>query len=244
MIPTISRRQIPFIGRKRMAEVDRLMLEKYHIDLIQMMENAGNQLARLTLTMIDKNIKNPAVLVLAGKGGNGGGALSGARHLSNMGCTISVCLSNPPEQLDAVTFHQLEILQRMRIPILSSIKDSPMTPTVIIDGLIGYNLNGSPRGRAAELIDQANNQQVPVLSLDLPSGLDADSGEHLQSYIEAHHVLTLALPKTGLKNWPAAETKNRLFLADIGVPPELYRNAFGLEIPTLFRQSPIIEIVD
>lgn len=94
------------------------------------------------------------------------------------------------------------------------------THDLIIDGIIGYNLQGSPRGNAAAMIKWANVQSAPVLALDVPSGLDAETGEIHLPVIKATATLTLALPKIGLKS-SASDVVGELYLADIGVPPVL-----------------------
>jgi NAD(P)H-hydrate epimerase len=89
---------------------------------------------------------------------------------------------------------------------------------LVVDALIGYSFRRGSRGRAAELIDQYNEHGRRVLSLDVPSGLDATTGEALGSVVWPERTLTLALPKTGLPKAPG-----ELFLADIGIPPEVYQ---------------------
>jgi len=89
---------------------------------------------------------------------------------------------------------------------------------IVVDALIGYGLRGAPRGRAAELIDLCNLRAARVLSLDVPSGLNATTGETLGTAIRPERTLTLALPKIGLQRVPG-----ELYLADIGIPPEVFQ---------------------
>jgi NAD(P)H-hydrate epimerase len=88
---------------------------------------------------------------------------------------------------------------------------------LVIDALIGYSLQGAPRGITKDLIEIANNHSDRTLALDIPSGLDSTSGESPGVAIKPHRTLTLALPKTGLRNVPG-----ELYVADIGIPPEVY----------------------
>lgn len=114
---------------------------------------------------------------------------------------------------------------------------------LVIDALIGYGLGGAPRGAAAALIRAANEQAAPVLSLDLPSGLDATTGEAYEPTIRASATLTLALPKTGLLAPGAAEWTGELYLADIGIPAEVYREpGLGLEVGPLFARQEILRL--
>jgi NAD(P)H-hydrate epimerase len=98
---------------------------------------------------------------------------------------------------------------------------------LVVDALVGYSLRGAPRGRVAQLIAQCNQENARVLSLDLPSGLDATTGETPGVVVAPERTLTLALPKTGLRNVPG-----ELYLADIGMPPEVYEPlGFSFEWP-------------
>jgi NAD(P)H-hydrate epimerase len=234
--------QIPSLTTVQMIEVDRAMMEDYHIELLQMMENAGRNLAHLARQrFLSGNPRGKHVIVLAGTGGNGGGGLVAARRLHNWGAKVAVILSKPGETYRGVPAHQLDILQRMGISILEPGAPLPPTCDLILDTLIGYSLSGAPRGETATLIRWANAQAAPALSLDTPSGLDTASGQVYQPTIRADATLTLALPKTGLLAREAAPYVGELYLADISVPPELYA-AMGISVPPLFAETDIIRV--
>jgi hypothetical protein len=116
------------------------MIEELHIELPQMMENAGRNLADLAL----RRFSPSTVVVLAGSGGNGGGGLVGARHLANRGATVQVVVSRPRD-LAPVPAHQLDILRRVGLDIT----DAPRPADLVVDALIGYSLRGDPIGRLA-----------------------------------------------------------------------------------------------
>jgi NAD(P)H-hydrate epimerase len=224
-------RPIPTLTKDQMREVDRIMIEDLGISLIQMMENAGRNLAELALRRF-----HPArVIVLAGTGGNGGGGLVAARHLFNRGVDVQVGLARPVEAFDGVPARQLEILDGMRIPVLVG---AVAPADLIIDALIGYSLRGDPRGRTRELIQWVNTAETPVLSLDTPSGLNVTTGEAADPCVEAAATMTLALPKRGLLDAPQV---GELWLADISVPPSVYR-AFDLEVGSLFEEDTIVRL--
>jgi NAD(P)H-hydrate epimerase len=224
-----SARGLPALTADQMREVDRSMVEDLHIDLIQMMENAGRNLAELAIRRFD-----PAtVTVLAGPGGNGGGGLVAARHLINRGCAVSVTLSSP-DSLTAVPAHQADILRQMG----AVIAEGPVPADLILDALIGYSLRGNPTGRAATLIEWANEQPGPVLALDTPSGLDITTGEAATPHIQAAATLTLALPKAGLLD---ASAVGELYLADISVPQIVYQR-MGVTPPLLFRDDIVVRL--
>lgn len=233
---------VPYLTTDQMRKVDRLMIEEYKIELIQMMENAGRNLADLARNrFLGGDPRDKRVVLLAGKGGNGGGALVCARQLHNYGAQIQILISTPDDRLSPVTRHQLEILRRMKVSIL--IEVGTEQPDLIIDGLIGYSLKDAPRGSAADLIRWANATDAPILALDTPSGLDTSTGTAFDPTIRATATMTLALPKKGLIT-PEAETcVGELYLADISVPPELYaRPSLSLNVGPIFAESDIIRL--
>lgn len=244
MIP-FYRGLVPYLTTDQMREVDRLMIEVYRIELIQMMENAGRNLAHLArVRFFDGDPTDRRVLLLAGTGGNGGGALVCARWLHNAGAAVRVVLSAPAERLTPVAAHQLTILENMRIPVtLSDSLDDQPPPDLIVDGLIGYSLSGAPRGDTARLINWANASDSPILALDVPSGLDTITGRVFAPAIRASAAMTLALPKEGLVSDAARSVIGELYLANIGVPRELYAEAsLELTVDAIFRHSDIVRL--
>lgn len=231
---------IPSLTAAQMIEVDRAMIEDYHIELIQMMENAGRAFAQLAHRHLRGAVKSSSVVILCGSGNNGGGGMTAARRLHNWGADVLVALTKSADELRGVPAHQLDILQRMRIPILDSASLLP-TPSLILDAIIGYSLSGAPRGAAADLIRWANAQTAPILALDTPSGLDVTSGTAHDPTIRASATLTLALPKQGLLTSEAKKHVGDLYLADISVPSELYAK-MGIIVPDLFAESDIIRV--
>ncbi len=227
-VPAVA---VPALTAEQMREVDRVAVEELGIDLVQMMENAGRSLAHLSIRIFEPE----SVTVLAGSGGNGGGGLVAARHLANRGVTPRVVLSRDEAELGSVPAHQLDILRRMRL----AVDAEPPAADLVIDALIGYSLRGDPRGRSAQLIAWANGQQAPILALDLPSGLDATSGQPATPCIGAAATLTLALPKAGLLKAP--DLTGRLYLADISIPPMVYRRV-GIDAPLIFQRETMLEL--
>lgn len=219
---------VPAITTRQMVEVDRIMIEELGIDLVRMMENAGRNLALLATAMYAPR----TVQVIAGSGGNGGGVLTAARHLSNRGVVVNVTTTAEPARMTPVAAEQLRILERIGVER----SDRPTDADLVLDGLIGYSLSGAPRGAALDLIEWSRDRTV--LSLDVPSGVDADTGEVPGAAVRAAATMTLALPKTGVVDH--AHT-GRLFLADISVPPLVYR-ALGIDVATPFAESTIVEL--
>lgn len=228
----MQRKGWPAVSVAQMREVDRLMVDVYGISLLQMMENAGRQLAALAVEILSPAAAHRRVCVLAGAGGNGGGALVAARHLCNWGYAVDLLLSAPVEAYQAAAGHQLHILRQMGIEPLPPGQVPTQQAALLLDGLIGYSLDGAPRGRAAQLIAWANASGIRILALDLPSGLDADLGMPHGVCIQAHATLTLALPKMGLLQAAAEQWVGKLYLADISVPINLYTApSLALRVP-------------
>lgn len=242
--PVIS--NLPIVDTPQMVEVDRAMIEDYRIELIQMMENAGRNLAHLTrVRFLDGDPRAKTIVVLAGSGGNGGGALVAARRLACWGADVLVVLAQPASAMTPVPAHQLDILKRMDVKILdvSALSERDVRPAAVLDGLIGYSLSGDPTGDPACLITWANQQDGPIISLDVPSGYDAANGVVRDPAIRAAATLTLALPKPGLQSPDARKIVGELYLADISVPPGLYaRPPLDLSVDPIFAQSDIVRI--
>ncbi len=236
--------EVPYLTTQQMVEVDRAMIEDFEIDLVRMMENAGRNLAHLARTrFLDDDPRGKTVVVLAGTGGNGGGAMVAARRLHGYGAVVRVAVTAGGDRMTPVPGHQLRILENLSVPILY--KDLPYaTADLIVDGIIGYSLRGEPRGRASELIQWANDANAPVLSLDAPSGLDTTTGTVFEPAIRATATMTLALPKEGLRAEPAEQVVGELYLADISVPPGLYRREpLGLEVGPIFARGDVVRLV-
>ena len=208
---------IPAVTSAQMREVDRIAVEEFGLCLLQMMENAGRNLAGNALEMLAGT--TGTVVVLAGAGGNGGGGLCCARHLHNRGVPVQIILEREPEALSRAARSQLGVLQAAGVQPLPHprAEEALCDAALVVDALIGYGLRQAPRGPTATLIEQCNRYATRVLSLDVPSGLDASTGEAPGAVIRPERTLTLALPKTGLYRVP-----RELYLADIGIPPKVY----------------------
>jgi len=237
--------KITFIETWQMIEVDRLMVENYNIKLIQMMENAGRNLAEFAMDYFSSSLKiNKTIMILAGTGGNAGGALVCARHLHNRGMDVIICLTKNLLERDSVTAHQLKILEKLNVKIIApNLLSEYKNISLIIDGIIGYSLMGKPNAVVESMINWANKYNCKILSLDGPTGLSTTTGEIFSVAIQADVTLTLALPKIGFLNPTAKMYLGELFLADISVPNELYKEeSLNLSVGKIFSESSIIKI--
>ncbi len=218
------------------------MVQEYHVDLLQMMESAGRSLAQLARSLLEGEIVDRPIVVLAGRGNNGGGGLAAARHLINWGAWVQVVCSYPVADYAGAPARQLAALQAMGAALAWAEDGWELPPCdLLIDAVIGCGLRGEPRGPARNLIQLANSSAAPILSLDTPSGVDSGSGSVFTPHVQAAATLTLALPKSGFRQIQAAAVCGTLYLADIGVPSALYEQ-MGLSIPLLFARDSIVRL--
>jgi NAD(P)H-hydrate epimerase len=227
---------IPGVTASEMRKIDRFAAEVFQLSILQMMENAGRNLAQHAHEMAGARPFRAVIVI--GPGGNGGGGLCCARHLHNHQAGVQFILAQPAAVMHPAAVSQLNTLKAAGLtPARAGSATQLMQEAdIIIDALLGYSLSGAPRGEIAELIQLVNKSGKLVLALDLPSGLDATTGECPGVSVRANRTLTLALPKRGLIGY-----SGQLHLADIGIPPELYRE-LNIDLPALFHGRYSIEL--
>lgn len=228
--------EFPAVTAELMREIDRVAVNETGPNLLQMMENAGRNLASLTIELLGSGWKRARILVLAGGGGNGGGGICAGRHLANRSVDLSVVLTSP-EHLSEVTTIQRDIFKSTSGQILNFDEVDFTKFDFIIDAMIGYGLKSEPRGIARDLIARTNSSDSPKLSLDIPSGIDATTGDKYGEAIRPDYTMTLALPKTGLR----PDNAGQIYLADIGLTSEIYRR-IGLPPVPSFEEKFVIKL--
>lgn len=221
--------EVPAVTAEQMREVDRIAMEETGPNLFQMMENAGRSFALLAIDVLGRGWEKAKIVTLAGGGGNGGGGICAGRHLANRDANVKLCLADP-NHLGEVSSFQRRIFGLTSGTEIEATALRDQHADLILDALIGYGLKSAPEGPAAELIRWANHTRAPVLALDLPSGVNATTGQAPGEFIKARWTMTLALPKTGL----LPDNSGQLFLADIGIPGETYRR-LGFSYTPPFR---------
>ena len=230
---------VPAITTEQMREVDRVAVQEVGPNLYQMMENAGRNLASLCVELLGDGWDTAPVVVLAGTGGNGGGGICAARHLANHGGNVTVVVSDPAV-LGKVPAGQLALYRATGGRVAHAREIGALEAELVVDAVLGYSLGGAPYGVAADLIGWMSSRPVPVVSLDVPSGLDATTGTAPGAFVRASTTMTLALPKTGLD----ADAVGRLWLADIGIPREVYRRV-GVQVPDgLFTRGYRVQLAN
>ncbi len=210
-----------FLTAEEMAEADRAAIEDFGVDVVALMENAGAATARVARLMLGGSASGKKVCFLVGKGNNGGDALVAARHLRNWGALPAVALGGRRSELRDVPAKQLEAASKMGVPVSEG--ETPLDGAeLLVDGLLGYGSRGDPREPVADVIRRANGSGVPILAVDVPSGLDSTTGEAGDPCIAAGATVTFGLPKEGFLNPRSRRFVGELYLADISLPKEVY----------------------
>lgn len=270
------------VSASQMQEIDNTSIHKFNIPSLTLMENAGTKVAEIVKSLINKN---DAVLIVVGKGNNGGDGLVVARLLIEAKVRITVALLGPPEKLSKDAAANWKKLNRSSLraeygnPVkLKSLRaergnpekkldcrapkgarnDGELNPNIIIiesdaglkdfdealkkskyvvDAIFGTGLNSKVSGIYLKVINKINDSLKYVFSIDIPSGLSADTGKPIDTAIRSRHTITFGLPKIGLVLPPALEFVKELTVVDIGFPEKLIKNLktdINLSNPDIF----------
>lgn len=219
-----------YITPERMQEIDRLAQSRYGIPSIVLMENAGRAVAEEALEVL-KNLKNKSVVCVCGKGNNGGDGFVSARHLINYGFDVKVFLAARPCELQGDARVNYEILSKMghRVYLLASdrsmnfFKKILKKSVLILDAVFGIGFKGDVRAPFEAIFEAMNRSLKPILSIDVPSGLDALTGQAGKSCIKAFLTITFARPKTGFAQNDGPRFCGRVLVKDISIPLALMK---------------------
>lgn len=207
-----------YVTRGEMQEIDRLAVEKHGIPVDVLMENAGRAVAD---AVEERASKACPVVAVCGKGNNGGDGFVAARLLAERGFEVEVlALQHSYDESTATGRNWAKV--RDSLDFVGRFKTRPMA--VIVDAIFGTGLSRPVTGREKALIGEMNRFDVrwfPIVSVDIPSGLDADTGRPLGIAVRASVTVTMGLPKAGFKNPEAKAHLGELVVADIGFPPSL-----------------------
>lgn len=225
---------VPAVNVDQMKLLDHIAEHETKIGVQAMTENDGHLIAALVLKLLLKkgeatDEKGLSICILAGKGGNGAGAVAAGRHLLNRGvpgltvhvvwsCSDSDLTTNAASQRDAF-LHSRGTESEWNPQFAKS-----FSPALIIDGLLGYNIRGKPRQTEHDMISWANamrkERKTTIVAVDIPSGFDSTTGETPGACILADHTLCLGLPKAGLLLNPGPG--GQVWLGDVGIPLRAY----------------------
>jgi NAD(P)H-hydrate epimerase len=208
-----------YLTRAQVREIDRRSIEEFGVPGVVLMENAGRVAAELLMSL---GINGP-VAICCGKGNNGGDGFVVARHLDYRGILVNVLLFTRPEQLtgDAAINHR--ILQLSGLPIhiepnLREVESALASAAWVVDALFGTGLTGPVRAPLDGVIGAINASGKPVLAIDIPSGLDCDTGMSPGATIRATHTATFVAAKEGFRNPQAQQWLGQVHVLDIGAP--------------------------
>jgi len=210
------------LSRKQVREVDRLAVEKYHTPGIVLMENAARGTADVAAEMLGTP-QETRVLILCGGGNNGGDGLAIARHLHNRGYQILVGLCTDPSKYSGDALSNWNIVNTMGVAYIASYHAAFQQirhPALVIDAVFGTGLTEAPRSPFAEIVAAVESSRSPVLAVDLPSGMDCDTGLPLGPCIRATRTVTFVGLKKGFANPASREYTGPVTVADIGCPRE------------------------
>jgi len=211
-----------YLTAEEMAEADRMSIEEFGISVLTLMENAGWSVAKLARQMLGGTVEGKKICCLVGKGNNGGDGLVAVRCLRNWGAELVAILGGERGELREVPASELAMVDRMGVRVVGA-EGAFGDAVLLIDALLGYGAKGDPREPTAGLIRRANASRIPILAVDVPSGLDATSGAVGDPCIRAKATVTFALPKTGFLNPSARGPTGELYVADISMPEPVYR---------------------
>jgi NAD(P)H-hydrate epimerase len=210
------------LSRRQVREVDRAAIEEFHVPGIVLMENAARGVVEVTEEMLEGR-RGQRVLILCGGGNNGGDGLAVARHLHNHGYRPLVGITTE------VTKYRGDALINWRIALAMGVAWFPATPdairesdpALVVDGIFGTGLSERPREDLGPIVEALGRLGAPVLSIDVPSGMNCDTGEPLGACVKATRTVTFVAMKLGFKNPASKRYTGEVTVAEIGCPKEL-----------------------
>ncbi|AEG59048.1 bifunctional ADP-dependent NAD(P)H-hydrate dehydratase/NAD(P)H-hydrate epimerase [Desulforamulus ruminis] len=225
-----------------MKKIDQLAVEQYGIPGIILMENAGLRAVEVIESLAGP-IQGKTFTILVGKGNNGGDGLVVARHLHNKGARVKLLLAVKPDDLQGDARINLNIWQKMSQPVfqinqtngINVLKMALLNTHMVVDALFGTGFRGRVNDKLGQVMNMVNASPAPVISIDIPSGLEADTGRSHGPCIRAAHTVTFGLPKVGLVLEPGATYAGTLHIVDISLPKvltessEIYRQLLTAE---------------
>ncbi len=212
---------------EQMHELDRRAIEKYGIEDKLLMENAAHAVYFVILKHLG-NLRNKRFVTFAGPGNNGGDAIAVSRKLVSNGANLMIYLMSDPEKYKGAARMNYEIARNIGIPMERFQGDSAMVrmnvdaADAIIDGIFGTGLSREVKGNYAEAIKIINESGKTVFSVDIPSGINGNTGKVMGIAVRASYTITFGLPKLGNILYPGFEYCGKLYVSHISFPPENY----------------------
>jgi NAD(P)H-hydrate epimerase len=216
-----------FLSRAEVRELDRRGIEEYGVPGVVLMENAGRGAAEILLRL---GI-NGQVVICCGKGNNGGDGMVIARHLDNAGAVVCVLLFTRPEDLRGDAAINYHVVARAGLPLrvfsgqtldADALRHELASAQWVVDALFGTGLSGPVKAPLDEVIGAINASGAHILAVDIPSGLDCDTGQPLGPTVRADHTVTFVAQKKGFANAAARAWVGQVHVAGIGAPRRLF----------------------
>jgi NAD(P)H-hydrate epimerase len=232
---------IPLLTREAARDVDVDAVSRLGLPSVLLMENAGAGATQLLLQRFRGELQR--IVILGGTGQNGGDAWVLARHLLNTGIVPHCVLIGDPAKVSGDAALNLSALRALGLPVLNAqtaaaVAESLADATTIVDGLFGTGLDRPLAGELATIVDAVNASAGSVFALDLPSGVDADTGEVLGKAVRARVTATFAAHKRGLHQHPGAAHAGEVVVVSIGVPAPTHADVMLLERADVAAQMP------
>jgi NAD(P)H-hydrate epimerase len=226
------------VTAEQMKELDRRATEEFGVPSIVLMENAGLRTFDLIYSILNE-IGSYHVAIICGRGNNGGDGFVVARHLHQVGVDVRVFLIGTVDGVKGDAKINLEIAQKSGVSITEVADAAPLRmplahSDLIVDAIFGTGVKGEITGLAGDVIDVINASGKPVVAVDLPSGLESDTGEICGKCVQAIATVTFGLPKIGLATYPGAAYAGDVAVAEIGIPEAAFDTA---EINTFYTEA-------
>ncbi|MHB9155069.1 MAG: NAD(P)H-hydrate epimerase [Endomicrobiales bacterium] len=211
------------VSAQEMRELDRRAVTEFGIPGIILMENAGRAAADAVESLREKTRGgNGRIAVLCGPGNNGGDGVVCARYLYNRGRDVRAVLMRPPERFKGDALAHYRMAERLALPLTAFAPHFSLQGyALVVDALLGTGTKGEITGDFRSAIELINESGLPVVSVDIPSGLDADTGALLGPTVRADVTVTMALPKKAFLSPQAKEFTGEVIVAEIGFPRQL-----------------------
>ena len=202
----------------QMIAIEEKAVESQKIPLKELMETAGGSVADLASSLLKPESE---IAIYCGKGNNGGDGLVAARQLKKIGHDVTVYLVFSKDDFKGIAKVALENAETASVNIMDFRKETCPSPDLVVDALFGFNFKGEIRGSAADAAEQINKVKAIVVSVDIPSGVDADTGRVGGIAVKADHTVTFTCPKIGSVINPGARMSGKIHLVDIGISKDI-----------------------
>ncbi len=219
------------VSKEEMQELEEVTIEEFGVSEDVLMEEAGSHIAEFIIEQFSSDIK---IAIICGKGNNGGDGFVAARELLSWGFNIEVYTPFQDSEINDLALKKFETVRKVDED--AEMFDFP-TANVYVDALMGYGLEGAPEGKVKNSINKIEEWSAETVSVDVPTGVDSDTGQAYDPHISPEYTVTLGLPKEGLRE----ENSGKIFLADIGIPIEA-TDEIDVDTRNLFLEKSILEL--